>query len=54
MAAMKISALQKKAGQAMREAFVKVVEEHKRLGLPLYMWKDGKVIAVEAKKVKLS
>jgi len=46
--------LNKKAAKAMREAVAKVVEEHKKSGLPLYIWENGKVVKVSAKKVKLS
>ena len=45
--------LHKKAEQAMREAVSKVVEEHKKTGRPLAVWKDGKVVGVSAGKVKL-
>jgi len=43
-----------KAQRALRDAMVKVVEENRRLGLPLVMWRDGKVVHVPAGKVKIS
>ena len=46
--------LHKKAVKALREAVGKVVEEHKESGLPLAIWKNGKVVNVSAKKVKLN
>ena len=48
----KLTELDKKAEKAMREAVKKVVEEHKKSGLPLAVWKEGKVINISAKKVK--
>ena len=44
--------LHKQAEKAMREAVQKVVIEHKRLKMPLSVWKDGKVVRVPAKHVK--
>jgi hypothetical protein len=38
---------------AMRDAFRGVVLEHRRLGLPLHFWQDGKVVAVAPDKVRL-
>ena len=42
----------KKAEQAMREAVYKVVKEHRKTGVPLAIWKNGKVVCVPAKKIK--
>ena len=42
----------KKAEQAMREAVYKVVKEHRKTGVPLAIWKNGKVVRVPAKKIK--
>ncbi len=33
----------KKAEKALREVAVKVKEDHKRAGLPMIVWKNGKV-----------
>ena len=34
---------------ALRAAVEKAIEEHAREGLPMYFWRDGKVVAVPAK-----
>ena len=36
---------------ALKAAVEKVIEEHAREGLPLYLWRDGKVVAVPAKEL---
>jgi hypothetical protein len=38
--------LEERALTALRAAVGKVFEEHIREGLPLYIWRDGKVVAV--------
>jgi hypothetical protein len=38
--------LARKAWAAMRDAVVKVVEEHRREGRPLAVWQDGKALLV--------
>jgi hypothetical protein len=38
--------LHQEAIQAMREAVWDVIQEHKRTGLPLVIWRDGKVVHV--------
>jgi hypothetical protein len=40
--------LLERAALAMKAAMEEVVEEHAREGLPLYIWRDGKVVAVPA------
>ena len=47
-------ALHKKAEKAMRSAIFQVVQEHKKKGTPLVIWKDGKGAYVEARKLKMS
>lgn len=37
-----------RAEMAMKAALEKVIEEHSREGLPLYVWREGKVVAVQA------
>jgi hypothetical protein len=37
---------------AFRAAVADVIEEHARLGLPLYIWRDGKVVAVPAEELR--
>ena len=42
-------ALSHMAVKSMKKAVLKVVEEHKKEGRSLSVWKDGKVIQVPAK-----
>jgi hypothetical protein len=37
---------------AFREAVDEVVSEHERLGLPIYILRNGKVVAVPAQEVR--
>jgi len=37
---------------AMAEAVEGVIEEHIREGLPLYIWRDGKVVAVPPEELR--
>lgn len=37
---------------ALKAAVEKVIEEHAREGLPLYIWRDGKVVAVPAEELR--
>ncbi len=39
-----VGPLHQEAIQALREAVWDVIVEHKRLGLPLVVWRDGKVV----------
>lgn len=41
-------ALQLKALKALKEAVREVVEEHRRSGRPLAVWRNGKVMKVSA------
>ncbi len=43
-----------RAEMAMKVAIEKVIEEHAREGLPLYVWRGGKVVAVPAKELAKS
>jgi hypothetical protein len=36
----------------MKAAMEEVVEEHAREGLPLYIWRNGKVVAVPAEEFR--
>jgi hypothetical protein len=36
----------------MREAVWDVIQEHKRLGIPLVLWRDGKVVNVPAEQAE--
>jgi hypothetical protein len=35
-----------------REAVEEVIDEDARLGLPLYIWRDGKVVGLSAQEVR--
>lgn len=41
-----------RAAMAMKEAVDEVIEGHAREGLPLYIWRDGKVVAVPAEDLR--
>ncbi len=41
-----------RAALAMKATVEKVIEEHAREGLPLYVWRDGKVVAVPAEELR--
>jgi hypothetical protein len=43
-----------RATMALEAAVEKVIEEHAREGLPLYIWRDGKVVAVPADELRAS
>jgi hypothetical protein len=43
--------LQAKAEAALKEAVKEVVEEHKRAGRPLAVWRNGKVAMISASKI---
>jgi hypothetical protein len=38
--------LEKRAEMALKAAVEKVIVEHARQGLPIYIWRDGRVVAV--------
>ena len=44
--------LHNSAEKAIKEAVKGVVAEHKKSGLPLAVWKEGKVVSISAKKLK--
>ena len=44
--------LEERALMALEAAVEKVIEEHVREGLPLYIWRDGKVVAVPAEELR--
>jgi hypothetical protein len=41
-----------RATMALKAAVEQVIEEHAREGLPLYIWRDGKVVAVPAEEFR--
>ena len=44
--------LHERALMALKAAVEEVIEEHIREGLPLYIWRDGKVVAVPAEELR--
>ena len=44
--------LEERALMALEAAVEHVIEEHAREGLPLYIWRDGKVVAVPADELR--
>lgn len=42
------ASLSLKAEKAMKRAFQQVLEEHKRLGQPVIIWRAGKVVKISA------
>ncbi|MFY9911970.1 MAG: hypothetical protein WAK56_19155 [Candidatus Sulfotelmatobacter sp.] len=43
---------EKRAEIAFKEAVERVIDGHARLGLPLYIWRDGKVVGLSAQEVR--
>jgi len=37
---------------AFKEAVEEVIDEHARLGLPLHVWRDGKVVGLSAQEMR--
>jgi hypothetical protein len=46
--------LEKRAEIAFKIAVAKAIDEHARLGLPIYIWRNGKVVELSAKKARSS
>jgi hypothetical protein len=44
--------LQDKAEAAIKDAVRKVIEQHKKTGRPLSIWRDGRVVHVSPDSVK--
>lgn len=44
--------LEKRAEIAFKEAVEGVIDEHARLGLPLYIWRDGRVVGLSAQEMR--
>jgi len=45
------ASLSLKAERAMKRAFRQVLEEHKRLGQPVAIWRAGKVVKISASRL---
>ena len=44
--------LRKEALQAFRQAVAKVIAEHKRLGMPLSIWRGGEVVRISPEEAE--
>ena len=44
--------LEVRAEMAMKAAVENAMEEHLRLGLPFYVWRDGKVVAMTPEEIR--
>lgn len=42
------SSMTQKAMQALQEAVAKAIEEHRRRGIPLAVWRNGKAVSIPA------
>jgi hypothetical protein len=38
---------------ALKAAVEKVMEEHAREGMPIYIWRDGRVVEVPAEELRM-
>jgi len=43
--------LEERAEMALKAAVEKVIVEHARRGLPIYIWRDDKVVAVPPRRI---
>lgn len=48
----KVPSIVRKAEKALKIAVAKVIEEHRRNGLPLVVWKNGKVVRIPANRLR--
>jgi hypothetical protein len=46
--------LERRAEVAFKVAVAKAIEEHTRLGLPVYVWRNGRVVKLSPSKVRHS
>jgi hypothetical protein len=44
--------MEERAFMALKAAVAELIVEHARTGAPLYIWREGKVIAMPAEEVK--
>ena len=44
--------LEKRAEIAFKIAVAKAIDEHARLGLPVYIWRNGKVVELSPNKAR--
>lgn len=44
--------LEERAQMALKAAVKKVIEEHARSGMPIYIWRDGRVVEVAGEDLR--
>ena len=44
--------LEQRAEMALKAAVEKVIVEHSRQGLPIYIWRDGKVVEMSLEQLR--
>ena len=44
--------LEQRAEMALKAAVEKVIVEHARLGLPIYIWREGKVVEMSLEELR--
>jgi hypothetical protein len=44
--------LEQRAEMALRAAVEKVIVEHARQGLPIYIWRDGKIVELSPEELR--
>jgi hypothetical protein len=44
--------LEQRAEMALKAAIEKVIVEHARQGLPIYIWRDGKVVEMSLEELR--
>jgi hypothetical protein len=44
--------LEQRAEMALKAAVEKVIVEHSRQGLPIYIWRDGKVVEMSLEELR--
>lgn len=50
LAALRALPLHQRAEMALREAVEEVIERHARLGLPIYVWRNDRMIDISAEE----
>ncbi|MDR3676566.1 MAG: hypothetical protein P4N24_13830 [Acidobacteriota bacterium] len=45
--------LEQRAEMALKAAVEKVIVEHARKGLPIYIWRDGNVVALSPEELRV-
>jgi len=45
--------LEQRAEMALKAAVEKAIVEHARLGLPMYIWRDGKVVELSPEELRV-